>query len=186
MTNRLLILIIVSIAAFSSCETGNVLLDNGGETPLRVTIDAVAYTMPAGSLLRIDLEPGLHQFSIKGEDQKILEEGSFQVVEGGTINAGKIEYLIWTEWYGDQGPKEEVLKQEWIKVDDTEIFGEFERIPGESIYMERRWDFNLDEDLPESVKAWELTDKRWVVKRKLFHLDDAMMHYQTVSAPTRP
>ena len=32
--------------------------------------------------------------------------------------------------------------------------------------------------------AWELTDKRWVIKRKIFRLEEALIHYQSVSAPS--
>lgn len=172
-------------ATLLSCEEeGNVLIDNSGEDQLQVMVDAVAYNMPAGSFIRVQLEPGLHSYSIKDESGEVQEEGSFTVVEGGLLNAAKEEYLIWAEWYGDMSMKETTLKQEWIKVDDIEIFGEFERISGEDAYLEKRWDQSIDEDLPESVMAWELTDKRWVIKRKIFRLQEALIHYQSVSAPS--
>ncbi|MDP5171796.1 MAG: hypothetical protein NWR72_16225 [Bacteroidia bacterium] len=179
------LLLIVAVAALmSSCEKDNVLIDNGGEEKLTVVVNAITYTMPPKTSFRVQLEPGTHSFSIKGEDGKELEEGRFQVTEGGLLNAAKTEYLIWAEWYGDPSKKEETLKQEWIKVDDLEIYGEFIRIPGEDIFVEKQWDYSIDEELPESVQAWEMGSKRWVIKRKLFRLDDAMQHYQTVSAPS--
>lgn len=167
-----------------SCEEKNVLIDNSGEEALQVVVDAVAYNMPANSNIRVMLEPGLHTFTIKDSENELIEEGSFQVQEGGLLNVSKGEYLIWAEWFGDQTQKETTLKQEWIKVDDIEIFGEFDRIDDGAVYIEKRWDYNVDEELPESVRAWEFTDKRWVIKRKIFRLDDAMQHYQAVSAPT--
>lgn len=175
---------LVLVFTLFSCEEDNVLIDNSGEEALQVSVDAIAYNMPPNSNVRMMLEPGLHSFVIKGEDQEIIEEGSFQVVEGGLLNVSKGEYLIWAEWFGDQSQKETTLKQEWIKVDDIEIFGEFDRIDDGAVYIEKRWDYSVDEELPESVRAWELTDKRWVIKRKIFRLADAMQHYQAVSAPS--
>ena len=180
----LIVILVLAVGLMSCEEEGNVLIDNSGEAQLQVMVDAVAYNMPAGSHIRVQLEPGLHSYSIKDESGEVQEEGSFTVIEGGLLNAAKEEYLIWAEWYGDMSMKETTLKQEWIKVDDIEIFGEFERISGEDTYLEKRWDQNIDEDLPESVMAWELTDKRWVIKRKIFRLEEALIHYQSVSAPS--
>ena len=180
----LIVILVLAVGLMSCEEEGNVLIDNSGEAQLQVMVDAVAYNMPAGSHIRVQLEPGLHSYSIKDESGEVQEEGSFTVIEAGLLNAAKEEYLIWAEWYGDMSMKETTLKQEWIKVDDIEIFGEFERISGEDTYLEKRWDQNIDEDLPESVMAWELTDKRWVIKRKIFRLEEALIHYQSVSAPS--
>lgn len=171
--------------ALLSCEPdGNLLIDNSGEEACQVVVDAVAYNMPAGSNIRTTLEPGIHTYTIKNAEGKVRDEGSFTLTEAGMINAAGEKYLIWAEWYGDMSMKETTLKQEWIKVGDIEIFGEFERISGEDTYLEKRWDQDIDEDLPESVMAWELTDKRWVIKRKIFRLQEALIHYQSVSAPS--
>ncbi len=178
------VLFLFLLPFFMGCEESNVLIDNAGEDKLTVLIDAVTYTLPPKSHYRAFVEPGIHTFSVKDAEGKALDEGSFQLENGGLFNAAKAEYLIWSEWFGDMARKDSVLKQEWIKVEEMEIFGEFERIAGESLYVEQRWDFSVDEEMPESVRAWELTDKRWVVKKKLFRLEDAMLHYQSVSAPT--
>ena len=135
--NGLFVLFLLAGFLMSCEEKGNVLIDNSGDQQLQVMVDAVAYNMPVGSSIRVQLEPGLHTFSIKDESGEVQEEGSFSVVEGGLLNAAKEEYLIWAEWYGDMSMKESTLKQEWIKVDDIEIFGEFERIPGEEVYLEK-------------------------------------------------
>lgn len=174
------------IFSLLACEDeGNVMLDNAGESPLIVNVDGVRYSLPARSMKRIQIEPGMHRLTIQDPDGKTLEQADFRVGEGGLINAARARYLIWTELFGDQSVREEKLKQKWLEVGDTEIFGEFYQIPGEELYVEQRWDFGLDEAMPEKVRGWEISDKRWIIKRKLFREAEALAHYKTVSAQPR-
>ncbi len=175
------ILLILACWALFSCEEKNVVLDNSGEESLQVSVNSITFTLPGKTYHRMTLEPGLHSLVIRDEEGKTLEESKFQLKEAGLINAAKGEYLIWTEWFGDQSKKETTLKQEWVKFGDLEIFGEFDQIAAEEVFVEQRWDFSIDEELPESVRGWELGEKRWVVKKKLFRLEDALKYYQAVS-----
>jgi hypothetical protein len=160
------------------CDQGNIEMDNAGEEDLRVVIDELAYSMPAGSFQRIDLESGLHTLTIKGEDGKILDEQTFSVVEGGLLNLAKSTYYIWVDLYGEASLRDEVLSETWIEIGNESFFGEFERVPAEKLYVERKWDFGLEEPFPDDLYGWKITQDKWIIRRKLFREQELIQAYK--------
>lgn len=151
-----------------ACNQGNIEMDNAGEQPLRVVIDELAYQMPAGSFKRVELEAGRHTVTIENTEGKILDEGEFTVVEGGLLNLARTPYYIWVDLYGEASLREDKLKETWIEIGNESFFGEFEKISPENLYVERRWDFGLDEEFPDDLYGWKITQDKWLIRRKLF------------------
>ena len=137
--------LLVSLSLFS-CEQGNVELDNAGDQTLKVVVDELLYMMPAGGFERIELKPGLHSLIVQDASGQVMYDTTFQVVEGGLINLAQVSYYIWVDLYGDATLRETQLNEDWISIGNESFFGQFEEVAPGPYYIERRWDFGLDED----------------------------------------
>ncbi|MCI4671534.1 MAG: hypothetical protein MRZ79_25550 [Bacteroidia bacterium] len=166
-------ILLFAIALFTiSCEEGNIDLDNGGEEELYVQIDEIKYHMPAGSYKNITLEKGLHSISIEDASGKVLDASRFDVEKGGLLNLGKTNYIVWTELYGSSQFRKDKLKLAYFEVETIDgpqkIWGEFERLDAEKLYMETRWDHGLNEDFKEQLWRLDLIQDKYVIVRKVF------------------
>jgi hypothetical protein len=162
------------------CNQGNIEMDNAGEDDLRVVIDELAYTVSAGDFEQIELTQGTHTITIQGNDGKILDEGTFTVVEGGLLNLAKRTYYIWVDLYGEASLRDEVLSEEWIEIGNESFFGEFEELPSDKLFVERKWDFGLHEDFPNDLYGWKITQEKWLIRRKLFREEGLIEAYKNM------
>ncbi|RMG23237.1 MAG: hypothetical protein D6730_14875 [Bacteroidetes bacterium] len=176
-------LLLISILGLmmSACQKGNVEMDNAGDQTLEVTVDELTYTMKPGDYQKLELKPGTHRIIIKDEDGKTIEEATFQVKEGGLLNLARKDYYIWTDLYGDPSLKAEKLKEDWHKIGDKSYYGEFTRIEPENIYVEKTWDYGLEEDFPTDLIGLQLTREKYMIKSKLFREKDLIEAYNALA-----
>jgi len=177
--------IIVSVILFSisssfmSCESGNIDLDNAGDEPLEVIIDNVVYRMPSQTYKRISLDKGAHSITVKNSSGEVQIDSTFNVSEGGLLNVAKADYYIWTDLYGDPSLRDEKLDQDWKTIGDRDYYGEFYPVEN-NIYVEKRWDFGLNESFPENLLGWNLSNEKYLIKSKIFRTDDLVSTFQSL------
>lgn len=182
--SSILLLIPTLWLSFFSCNQGNVELDNAGEKPLVVKIDELSHRLAAGEYKLIQLEKGRHTIAVADEAGEKMTETTFSVDKGGLLNVAAASYYIWTDLYGNTANKEKHLNEAWLKIGEDEIYGEFTQLSKEQIYVEKAWDFGLQEDFPEYRMGVELTDDKYILESKLYresNLVDA--YYQATEEP---
>lgn len=170
----------------SACTQANIDLDNAGDQALSITVDEITYPLKAGAYQKLQLEPGPHRVIVKDSNGKTLEEETFNVKEGGLLNVAREEYYIWTDLYGDPSMKEEHLKEDWLKIGNQSYFGEFTVVEPENIYIEKRWDYDLDEDFPNDLLGWQFTEDKYIIKSKLFREQQLIEAYNKLAQPATP
>ena len=168
------------LIAIPGCDQGNIDLDNSGDEPLTVIIDELQYDLAPGEYQRIKLEKGRHILTIVDKDGKTQEEETFRVVAGGLINVAKGNYLVWTDLYGDPNLRKEKLKEDWIDIGDQSFFGEFETLPTDEYYIEKKWDYGLSENFPDDLLGWEMGVEKYIIKRKLFREEELVKAYNSL------
>ncbi len=176
--------IIIAGLCLSSCQTGNIELDNAGSSDLMVTLDdGVQFQMKAGSFQRIELEKNSpHKISIQDPAHETSRTETFRVEEGGLINLASTQYVIWTELYGSSERRREDLKEDYFEVAGEKLFGDFQFLPRKNdpqphIYYESQWDYGLDEDFPEDLLGWKITNKKAIPKRKIYREEELKEEY---------
>ncbi len=182
---RLLLLsfvLLTSGISFKGCDKKNIDLDNAGAEPLRVQIDGMTYTMPAGSYQRLELAQGPHTIVVSDLTGKSLDEESFQVIAGGLLNVAKEEYFVWTDLYGDPALRDTKLQEIDLEIGDAILHGDFKSIPQDQIYVEQVWDLNLSESFPKELVGWEQSKDKYLVKSKVFRRAQLLEAFNAVSA----
>ena len=174
------LLLAVGILLSWGCNQGNIDLDNDGDAPLIVVIDELSFQMESRSYKSIELAKGAHNLTLKDSTGKVLDEFTFRVLEGGLINLAKSEYLIWVDLYGDPNLRDTELKEDWITMGDNSFFGQFEQLDPSILYVEKKWDFGLSESFPNDLLGWQMTEERWIIKRKLFRKSDFIEAYNSL------
>jgi hypothetical protein len=163
-----------------ACEKGNVELDNSSDQTLRIAIDELRYSVGPNSFAKVELPTGPHRVTVRNEANEIIADTTIRIIEGGLINLAGGEYLIWTDLYGNPELRKTKLNEEWIDIGDQSYFGEFERVDPEQLYVEREWDYGLEEPFPKDLLGWEMTQEKWVIKRKLFREADLVDAYTSL------
>ncbi|RMG69761.1 MAG: hypothetical protein D6722_09580, partial [Bacteroidetes bacterium] len=130
---RLLLPLLVGLMV--SCQQGNVDMDNNGDDLLIVNLDELSYRVPPHTYQRIQLDPGMHSLTIKDEAGRVIEEGTFRVLEGGLINLAKTNYHVWVDLYGDPTFRKTVLKEDWVDIGTQSFFGQFEPVDTSQVYV---------------------------------------------------
>ncbi|MEM7656833.1 MAG: hypothetical protein AAF399_11945 [Bacteroidota bacterium] len=174
------LLLAVSALLVFGCNQGNIDLDNDGPDRLTVVIDELTYSLEARAYQKIQLEKGVHTITIKDDEGKELENSTFRVYEGGLLNLAKSNYLIWVDLYGDPSLRDRELEEDWITIGDKSFFGQFEQLDPGEIYIEKKWDYGLSDGFPDDLLGWQMTEERWIIKRKLFRQQGFMDAYNAL------
>ncbi len=178
----LLYLSLISLSTlFSTCGTGNVDLDNAGGQPYEVIVGNQSYMMAPHEYKSITLEKGTHTLVIKNELGEVVSDTLIQVIEGGLINTARANYYIWTDLYGDPSLKEEKLDEDWTEIEDQTFFGEFYPLESDKLYIEKRWDYGLQEAFPEDLLGWKLARDKYLIKSKVFRSQDLVEAYTALA-----
>lgn len=146
-----------------------------------VTIDGKSYDLPPGGRQNISLDQGKHSLVVKDVTGKPIQDTSFQVNKAGIVNAAKGEYVIWKTLYGMQKNREVLLKEEWVEMDSTEFFGDFELLGPEIPFLESNWNYGLDDAFPAAQKLMIFSD--FVVESKVFREIEFKNEYRRIAAP---
>lgn len=174
------LMLLLTALAWGGCNQGNIDMDNSSDQDLIVLIDELQYDMKAESYTKIKLEKGVHTLIVQDASGKVLEEDSFRVYEGGLINLGKTNYLIWVDLYGDPELRKTKLEEDWLDIGEQSFFGQFERLDPSKLYVEQKWDYGLDDAFPDDLLGWQMTQERWIIKRKLFRETEFVQAYNAL------
>ncbi|MCB9232204.1 MAG: hypothetical protein H6581_11100 [Bacteroidia bacterium] len=174
-----LLLILGCALLLAACS--NVQIDNSSKNSVIVTVDGAQHDLGAGERKSIKLSAGQHSLKIRDVTGKSLADTTFSLAEGGLINAGGGEYVIWKTLYGLQKDRATLLHEEWVEMDSTEFFGDFKLIGPKTSFVEQTWDHNLDQDFPTSQKLLIFSD--FVIESKLFREKDFKAEYRRMSTP---
>ncbi|MEM6631603.1 MAG: hypothetical protein AAF694_18120 [Bacteroidota bacterium] len=165
----------------STCGGGNVDLDNSGGVPLEVIIGNETHLMGPNSYKSISLEQGAYDIIVRDQEGTILADTAFQVMEGGLINLAQGQYYIWTDLYGDPALKEKKLDEDWTEIGDQTFYGEFYPLETNKLYVEKRWDYGLQENFPEDLLGWKLAQEKYLIKSKVFRSEDLVDAYNNLA-----
>lgn len=164
---------LVFVLLVSAC--GNVELDNPSETSVSVKVGGENYDLAPGGRQTIKLDPGDHPITIKTVTGEMLADTTIRVREGGVINAGKGNYVIWRDLYGLQANRATLLNEEWVELDSVEYFGDFKLIDSTHVYVESTWHFGLAQTFPSSQKLMIFKD--FVIDSKIFRQTEFVKEY---------
>lgn len=165
---------------FWGCQNGNVILDNAGKDSIALTVDDKNYFVEAGGRQKIKLSPGVHSLKIRGKDAATVEEVSFTVDGGGVLNLALQDYYIWTDLYGDPKLKALHLNQADFVIDKKKYYGQFARLKPDNRYIEKIWDYDLDENFPNDIIGYEFTEEKYIIKSKIFREDELIEAYNAL------
>jgi hypothetical protein len=160
----------------TGCGKGNIALDNSGKESVSFTIDKVEYSVAAGSTEFISLDPGKHTFTV---NKGTLKDVPFEVKESGLLHDGTSKYVTWKILYGLEKFRKSELKEDTLEVDSLLFFGDFTLYPDSQFYIEGKWDYGVNEPLPESKDLYVNSD--FLIKTKLFRKEDFIATYKKLS-----
>lgn len=167
-------------------------IDNPTVNEIKIAIDGKELAIPANSGVNYKFESGKHSLSYNNDtvNFNIDPEKSFAI-----INPTLSNYVIYKiEYKKDSllGAISDTIKSGSGKKDDINyttqaiIDGELQEIeapfmPVNSLFInknEYKWDYFLDESIPDSIKARKLKSKS--VKTKIFREDDFSKHMHDI------
>ncbi|MDX1908163.1 MAG: hypothetical protein SF053_14095 [Bacteroidia bacterium] len=178
--------LVVLAAWMSGCSSPNVYMDNDSNQTVVVAVDELSFKMPPRSFHELKLDAGRHQLIVKDSANKVLDETTFTVIEGGLLNIGKSDYYIWTDLYGDAALDSLKLKEDFLEIGEVSLFGDFQKVDPSLYYVEKTWDYGLGEEFPEDLLGWNISKDRWIIKRKIFRAQDLIKAYYQLSKTTPP
>jgi len=182
-----LLLSLFAVLCLIACNEGNVDLDNAGEDALKVTVDGQLYLLKGGERQLLSLDPGLHSIKIEDIANELLLDSTFQVFEGGLLNVARGEYLIWTDVFSPESTlafRKQALNTQQLKIDRKVYDLDYEMLPQNRIYTEKKWDYGLTEDFPKKVYGWEIDKgKKYMIKKKLVRFNEFEKIYMKALMP---
>lgn len=156
------------------CSNGNVKLDNPSGEKVKFTIDGEVHELEGKSTTGISLSGGKHKVSV-GD----IKDFEFNVKEGGVLHNGSSDYLTWKILYGDAEFRKSELDEDTLELDSMLFFGDLQVHPRELLYIEGKWDYNVDAPLPESKELY--VNKDFLIKSKIFREEDFVETYKKLS-----
>lgn len=187
MKHILRIFIVLPLCFLLACSSGNIDIDNAGTEALKVTLDGQLLLLKAGDRKNIKLEPGLHSIQVADIKNEVLKDTVFQLMEGGLINLAGGEYLIWKDVFSPAATlayRKEALDPQKLKIDRRVYEIDYEMLPENRLFIEKKWDYGLTESFPKKVYGWEIDkDKKYMIKTKLVRLDEFEEVYLKILAP---
>ena len=154
---------------------GNVEIDNSSDRSVNVKIGEDAYTLAPGSRQKVKVSAGDQRLVISNSKGEVQSDTTIRIKEGGVINAGKGNYVIWRDLYGLQANRETLLNEEWIELDSVEYFGDFKLIDSSHVYVESNWSYGLEQNFPNSQKLMIFKD--FAIESKVFRQSDFVSEY---------
>jgi hypothetical protein len=180
MSNIQQLLAAMLLSLLAACG-GNVEVDNGGNAYLKVYIDAQSYVLEPGMTKALSLDEGLHSIKVMDIKDEVLRDTVFEVSEGGLLNLGRSEYLIWKDVFSPQSTlpyRQELLDSRELVIDKKVFSIEYDTLPRNQLYVEQYWDYGLEESFPEKVYGWELDKgEKYMFKTKLVRKDQFVDTY---------
>lgn len=163
----------------SACG-GNVILDNPREVPVSFEFDgAEEYEVGTGDMAEISLDPGRHTVVVKTQDGEVVGDTTFNLKEEGIVHSGASTYVVWRQLYGLQNDRATLLNEKWVEFDSVKSYGDFKIYQPEGLFLEKTWEYDLQDELPNSQSLY--INKDFVVESKVFRSKDFVETYREMA-----
>lgn len=160
---------------------GNVVLDNPREEEVVFEFDgSERYELASNGQEEISLDPGQHSVRVLDNAGEVLGDTTFNLKEEGIVHSGAATYVVWRQLYGLQSERETLLNEKWVEFDSIKTYGDFKIYRPEWLYVEKNWDYGLDEDLPDSRSLY--INKDFLIESKVFRSKDFISKYKEMQA----
>jgi hypothetical protein len=173
------------LAAFlivlSGCG-GNIVLDNPRNEKVTFAFDGNnAHEVGPGASSSISLEPGEHAVEVRGASGQVLADTTFNLKEDGEglVHSGASNYLVWRQLYGLQDNRKTLLNEMWVEFDSVKAFGDIKVYPKEWIFIEKIWNLDLDDEMPDAKTLYMTSDFK--IETKVFRSSDFIDTYKRMS-----
>lgn len=175
MTKHLLTLLGLALMLLGC--TPNVVLDNPRDEGVTFTFDKeTKYKLGPHESGEIKLEPGEHHVRVVGRGDTLFGDTTFTLREAGIVHSGGASYLTWRQLYGLQTDRATLLNEAWVEIDSARAFGDFKLHAPQALFLEKIWDYGLDEQFPESRTLMVTSD--FVVESKVFRAQEFLAAYR--------
>ena len=176
---RLLAPFALLLLVITGCS-GNVTLDNPRDEAVTFVFDGgEGHEVDAKSMEVIDLDAGNHSVKVTNAAGEILGDTTFRLKEAGIVHSGAGNYLIWRQLYGLQKDRKTLLNESLVAFDSVEVMADLKVFPPEWLYIEKSWDYDLDEEMPQS-KTLPM-NKDFVIESKIFRSKDFVDTYKNMA-----
>ena len=174
--NRIILIAWMALL-LAGCGGGNVILDNPRSETVTFEIGGGdSHEVEAGGRTSISLDPGSHSVQVKLGDS-ILADTSFKLKEGGIIHSAGSKYVIWKDLYGVQTNRASLLSESWAELDSVRVYGDFTIYEPAWVFIEKNWDYGLDEEFPTSKTMYVTED--FQIESKVFRSKELIKYYKT-------
>lgn len=159
---------------------GNMVLDNPRMQAVVFTFgDGSEYEVGASSSSVINLEPGEYSVSVTTSGGDAIGDTTFKLKESGLLHSGAGNYVVWRQLYGLQKERKTLLNERWVEFDSIRAFGDLKLYPSDWLYIEKNWDYDLDEPLPDAQSLYISSD--WVIESKVFRSKEFIETYRELA-----
>lgn len=168
------------IILFAACAKNNVTLDNPRDIAVVFSFDdGENHELAAGEIKKISLDEGKHHVVIKSTTGEQFADTTFKLRESGLVHSGASTYVVWRQLYGLQTERSTLLNEHWVEFDSIRAKGDLKVYEPNWVYVERNWDKDLDEELPEATTLYITKD--YVIESKLFRSKEFIETYKNMA-----
>lgn len=148
---------------------GNIVLDNPRAEKVVFAFDGSnTHEVGPGESANISLEAGDHAVEVRNTAGEVLTDTTFNLKEDGEalIHSGASSYLVWRQLYGLQDNRKTLLNEMWVEFDSVKAFGDIKVYPPGWLYVEKNWNLDLGDDMPDAKTLYMTSDFK--IETKVF------------------
>lgn len=167
------IYLLAFIFSLTACSRGNLYIDNPDAALKRVEVDGQKLSIEGKGAAILTVKGGKHKIVIRDENQQVIKDTLFYLGKGGLVRLAPARYVRWRELYGDEQFREEKLNKSKIEFENWVFTGDFTEYEPKQLYIERDWDFDLDQSFPKDRIGWDIPGgEKYIIKSKIYRIDD--------------
>lgn len=168
------------IAVLIAGCSGNMTLDNPRAESVEFVIDgSQTHAVPGNSTELISVDPGSHTVRVIGQTGEVIADTSFNLREEGILHSGASTYVVWRQLYGLQKDRKALLNEQWVEFDSVRTFGDFKVYSPEWVFIEKSWDYGLEDPLPDAQTLYITSD--FLLESKVFRAKDFVNTYRNMA-----
>lgn len=161
------------IVCMTACKRGNLYIDNPDSAPKKVVLDGNSFSVLGKGAAIVEAQPGVHKILIKDEQNQVLKDTVFYMGKAGLLKLAPARYVKWRELYGDEQYRKDMLNIQKVVYDTWEFKGDFTEYAPAQLYVEKDWDYDLDQPFPKGKVGWDLPNgQKYIIKSKIYRIAD--------------
>lgn len=158
---------------------GNLLLDNPRNVPVEFVLDGSSHSVGPETSQSISLDPGNHSVKVLSNNGEVLADTTFRLGEAGVLHSGASTYVVWRQLYGLQKDRSTLLNERWVEFDSIRTYGDFKVYDPAWVYIEKSWDYGLEDPLPDAQSLYITSD--FLIESKIFRSKDFVEAYRDLA-----